>query len=108
MRYLFVFLLLFWTAQAGAFFCLSSNKNHHNRSHPPRLARMMPPPPFFPTRPVYQPVNRPIQPITETSELPRIIPTRSEPEIIDGYRFRPIRQKALTENDRSTRRAMDK
>jgi|GEM_PF-6625263 len=104
MRYLLIFGLLCWTSQAAALFCPFTGGKHHHRGHRFPPIRRLPPEGFFPLMP-----PPPLQ--VESGPSPSVPqeapPAAAEPEIIDGYRFRPSRRGTLSQQQR-IRRGLDK
>ncbi len=84
-----IILIAGWQTTAQAFFCF--NFGGHGR-HDNRLAAWawQPPPPPSQLYAAYPAVEQP-QPLSDAGrELPPIRETKKSPEIIQGYRFRPM------------------
>jgi len=84
--------LAVWLTDAQAFFCFSFGGHARHRDYP-LPAPWQPPPPMAYTTPAW---NLPQAP--ESESLPPIRETKKSPDIIQGYRFRPLAggQPALT------------
>jgi hypothetical protein len=90
-RLLLTLILVAGSFQASAFFCLPFGNDHHRTPHPPGFAgpgpvSSMPPPPLRQTASWREPQAASFESIDVISE-------NSEPEIIQGYRFRPTGKK---------------
>ena len=90
MRLLLLLLLIFgWQQSAQAFFCI--NFEAHGRSDN-RLAAWAwrPPPPPPQLVHYYAPASQPLLAEEAGDDLPPIRSTKKSPEIIQGFRFRPL------------------
>ena len=94
-RYLLPLLLLGWTIQAEAFFCLSfsGNKVYWPKSfgYPGAYAT-----PLHVLPLAEPPLMRKGRPLSATNNSSIDIPVGAEPEIIQGYRFRPLQKAPAT------------
>ncbi len=88
---LLLILILGWQQAAQAFFCF--NFGTHSRNAPPRAYRTWYPPPPPSVMPYTPAVQAPLMQTSE-EELPSIRGAKKSPEIIQGFRFRPLEESA--------------